>query len=76
MDYSEVGVQALRRAAVRAHSHALWAVSAEVRQESRAAIETSKVRIARSRIEVARVRQTCRNLLIRRFTSRVRSAAT
>ena len=65
LDYLAVA-EALRHDAVRAHSHALWVVSAEICQESRAAIATSKVRVARGRIEVARLRETIRSALIAR----------
>ena len=60
-----VAAPPLDRAGVGAHSRALVAASIEIRQESRDAIETIKVRIARSRIELARLRETCRNLVIR-----------
>ena len=69
MDYS------LYRAAVCHRSRALLATSLEICQESRAAIETSKLRVARSRIEVARVRKTRLDLVIHRPTSRGRLAA-
>ena len=70
MDYSESAAESLRRATVHAYSRALCAASAQIREESRAAIETSKVRIARSRMEMARVLKMRRDLVIHRPTSR------
>ena len=51
-----VVTQPLDRAAVRAQSRALCALSLEIRQESCVAIETSKLLLARSQIELARAR--------------------
>jgi hypothetical protein len=59
MDHPEaVTVQDRHRAALSARYHALWAACAETRQDSRAAIATSKVRVARSRMEMERLRET------------------
>ena len=70
MDYPEVAAaQALRRARVRAQNRALFAISIEIREESHAAIETSKARVARSRIELARLRETFSGLWIRRHVT-------
>ena len=57
-----VVAQPLDRAAVRAQSLALCALSLEIRQESRVAIETSKLLLARSQIELARARAMHRTL--------------
>ena len=50
--------QALRRAAVRAESRALSEVSIEIREESRALIENSKLLLVKSRVELARLRES------------------
>lgn len=75
MDYLRIAAPPLDHAAVRAHSRALAAASIEIRQESRDAIETSKVRVARSRIELARLRETCRRLVVSRMLPGGRSGA-
>ena len=70
MDHPQVAARALRRAAVWSRSRALAEASIVIRQESRAAIETSKVRVTRSRMEMARLDETRRNLVIRRHVTR------
>jgi hypothetical protein len=76
MDQSEVAAQALHRAAVRANSRALVVASIELQQESRAAIETSKARVARSRIELSRLHETCRIFAITRALTRAARSET
>jgi hypothetical protein len=71
MDRSELLALSLRGAALGARRSALSAENIEIRQESRAAMATSKVRVARTLIERTRLREPLRIVL----TSRSRRTA-